>query len=222
MLPSCGNKRHYHPAVPSEPSQKSTHAVLRTVICSYNMCFLGVDVGTWGGGGGGKKKKKKKKKKQKPATQICHRLRNKAQLSQRGMHPGDSRVRPQRAAAARVPFSTLLPLYVGGLSALLPLLLPRPPVPLPAPLPSLARKPSRPPAPSQGSARSALVPPPVLPQPLRPSSGKTNPGAAWKGRSRRRRGPAGPARGPCPCPPPTPQQVAPKRAARSHSTAHDL
>ncbi|XP_032344852.1 serine/threonine-protein kinase AfsK-like [Camelus ferus] len=59
------------------------------------------------------------------------------------------------------------------LSALLPLLLP----PLPSPAkygnpPRLGSRGSRQPAPSQGSARSLLVPPPVPPQPLSPSSRK--------------------------------------------------
>lgn len=130
---------------------------------------------------------------QKPATQICHRLRNKAQLSERGTHPGDPRVH-QRAADARAPFSASTPPSASApRSALLPLL-------LPSPLPSQVRKPARAgqpplrqPAPSQGSARSALVPPPALPQPLSPSTGKLNskrPGRAEaEGTEGRRPGP---------------------------------
>lgn len=110
---------------------------------------------------------------QEPATQICHRLRNEAQLSERGTHRGDPRVRPP-AAGARAPFSaSTLHSASARLSALLPLLLPL----LPSPAkygnpPELGCRGSRQPAPSQGSARSALVPPPVRPQPLSPSSGK--------------------------------------------------
>ncbi|XP_036076649.1 translation initiation factor IF-2-like isoform X2 [Rousettus aegyptiacus] len=195
MLPSCGNKRHFYPVVPSEPSQ-STQAVLRTVIYSYNVCFLEVDLGARVG----------EQENQKPATQICQRLRNKAQLSERGTHLGDPRVH-QRAADARAPFSAFTPPFaLAPLSALLPLLLPR----LPSPAkygnpPELGGRGSRQPAPSQGSARSARVPPPVRPQSLSPSSGKLSlelPGKARAEGAGSRR----PGQGFLPLPPPAPQQ----------------
>lgn len=175
------------------------------------MCLPGVDFGTWRWGGGGGKKT------QKPATQICHRLRNQAQLSQRGMHPGDPRVRPAASGSRSGPFLNSTPPPRRPAE--------RPPPAAPPPLPSspapLGNPPglrgSRPPAPSQGSARSALVPPPVRPQPLRPSFGKRTlglPGRAGAegagGKGGRRPGP-----GCLPLPPPTPQQVAPQRAARA-------
>lgn len=156
---------------------------------------------------------------QKPATQICHRLRNKAQLSERGTHPGDTRVH-QRAADARAPFSvaTLPPPPLSAsapLSALLPLLLP----PLPSPAkygnpPRLGSRGSRQPAPSPGSARSVLV----LPQSLSPGSMKLtlklSGRAGAEGAGSRR-----PGQGFLPLPSPAPQQVAHKWAARSRSAS---
>ena len=67
-----------------------SHAQLSTATtCVFSEWILGI--GGW-------------QENQKPATQICHRLRNKAQLSERGTHPRDTRVH-QRAADARAPFS---------------------------------------------------------------------------------------------------------------------
>lgn len=184
-------------------------SVLRTVIYSYNVCFLEVDLGARVG----------EQENQKPATQICQRLRNKAQLSERGTHLGDPRVH-QRAADARAPFSAFTPPFASApLSALLPLLLPR----LPSPAkygnpPELGGRGSRQPAPSQGSARSARVPPAVRPQSLSPSSGKLSlelPGKARAEGAGSRR----PGQGFLPLPPPAPQQVAHKRAARSRSAS---
>lgn len=97
-----------------------SHAQLSTATtCVFSEWILGI--GGW-------------QENQKPATQICHRLRNKAQLSERGTHPRDTRVH-QRAADARAPFSafTLPPppptptSASAPLSALLPLLLPTSP-----------------------------------------------------------------------------------------------
>lgn len=119
---------------------------------------------------------------QKPATQICHRLRSKAQLSERGRHPEEpQRVHHKRAAPG--PFS----------------------------LPRLARLPARPRAPSsqsppgqpwlcQGLRSPASRPSAVPPQPPSPH-GESNPRGAGKGRSGRRWGRRPAGRGaPVPCP----------------------
>lgn len=142
---------------------------------------------------------------QKPATQICHRLRNKAQLSQRGMHPGDPRVR-RRAAGARAPFSTLLPLCVG------PAERPPPAPPPPSPLPSLAREPAGAGRPRLPATRSlaglrALRSSPSACPTLAPKSQlrKTSPRAAWKGKGGRRGG-RRPGPGFLPLPPPVPNR----------------
>ncbi|XP_042547690.1 uncharacterized protein LOC122117883 [Dipodomys spectabilis] len=97
-LQSSAGQTHNYNNPPPSPGVTGAllQSVLRTVIYSYNMCLLRVDFGVGG------------QESQKPATQICHRLRNKAQLSERGTHPGDPRVH-QRAAGARAPFSTSTP-----------------------------------------------------------------------------------------------------------------
>lgn len=89
---------------------------------------------------------------------------------------------------------------------------PAPPPPFPSPAkyanpPRPGSRGSQPPAPSQGSARSALVPLPVLPQPLGPSSQKLTLECP-EGQERRTPGDGGQTLGSCPLPPPAPQQVA--------------
>lgn len=131
------------------------------------MCFLGV---IWG---------KEGQENQKPASQICHRLWSRTQLSERGRHPEDRRVHRRRAAPG--PF-----LYLGS----------------PARPPSHERPPPSPLPASQGFAKGspASRPSAVPPQPPSPL-GETNPRGAAKGRSGRRWGQC-PARcrAPVPCP----------------------
>ena len=184
-----------------------SHAQLSTATtCVFSEWILGI--GGW-------------QENQKPATQICHRLRNKAQLSERGTHPRDTRVH-QRAADARAPFSastlppTPTPHFCVCPTERPP---PAPPPHLPSPAkygnpPGLGSRGSRQPAPSRGSAHSVLV----RPQSLSPSSVKLTlklPGRARaEGAGDRRPGP-----GFLPLPSPAPQQVAHKRAARSRSAS---
>lgn len=175
-----------------------SHAQLSTATCVFSEWILGM--GGW-------------QENQKPATQICHRLRNKAQLSKRGTHPGDERVH-QRAADARAPFSasTPPPFCVG------PAERPPPAPPPPSPLPSQVRKPARVGEPRLPATRAlaglhalSSCPTPNHRSQLR----ETNPEAARKGSSGRRWGPAvGPR-----IPAPAPQQVAHKWAARSLSVS---
>ena len=156
-----------------------SHAQLSTATtCVFSEWILGI--GGW-------------QENQKPATQICHRLRNKAQLSERGTHPRDTRVH-QRAADARAPFS----------ASTLP---PTPPPPLlrlphwapssrsssPPPLPSQVRKPAGagqpwlPATRALAGLRALSSSPTPIPQ---SQLSETNPEAARKGKSGRRWGPA--------------------------------
>ena len=129
------------------------------------MCFLGVDFG----GGGVARKPEARHADLSPPPEQGTTLRE-----------GDASwgsARPPASDSRSGPFLSLHspPSASAPRSALLPLL-------LPSPLPSQVRKPARAgqpplrqPAPSRGSARSALVPPPALPQPLSPGSGKLTP-----------------------------------------------